>query len=224
LQIESAFRYASERLEHPDLASMRQAVDMVLAVDRHWTLVAANKAVAPLRQQAEHGADPVLKDLLNELRAYPMPIGVAGEIAPRMIVPFKLKAADGVLSFISTTMVFGTSLDVTSAKLAIESFSRPTNSRLGRWRARRRRARRRKSIIGHFHKRGWPRCPCARPEAASGSGRGAPVNGNAHLTNRIRDRHPQLHLLQYRDNLFDRKSLPFHDKLPALRGPSLPKN
>jgi hypothetical protein len=37
-------------------------------------------------------------------------------------VPLRLKTADGVLSFISTTMVFGTPLDVTSSELAIESF------------------------------------------------------------------------------------------------------
>ncbi len=38
------------------------------------------------------------------------------------LVPFKLATAQGVLAFISTTMVFGTPLNVTAAELAIESF------------------------------------------------------------------------------------------------------
>ena len=39
-----------------------------------------------------------------------------------MIVPLRLRTPGAVLSFISTTMVFGTPLDVTSSELAIESF------------------------------------------------------------------------------------------------------
>jgi hypothetical protein len=34
----------------------------------------------------------------------------------------RLRTAHGVLAFISTTMVFGTPLNVTAAELAIESF------------------------------------------------------------------------------------------------------
>jgi hypothetical protein len=39
-----------------------------------------------------------------------------------VVVPFCLRTEYGVLSFFSTTTVFGTPLDVTLAELAIESF------------------------------------------------------------------------------------------------------
>jgi len=171
--------FKEQTLQDPDLASVRRAVDLVLAghepypalaVDRHWMLVAANKGLAPLltgaspellaapvnvlrlalhpkglaprianlaewrmhllarlRQQVEHRADPVLSELLAELRGYPgasaLPLhGTDEDPASHMIVPLRLKTADGELSFISTTLVFGTPLDVTSSELAIESF------------------------------------------------------------------------------------------------------
>jgi MmyB-like transcription regulator ligand binding domain len=38
------------------------------------------------------------------------------------VVPFRLKTRVGVLSFFSTTMVFGTPLDITLSELAIEAF------------------------------------------------------------------------------------------------------
>ena len=37
-------------------------------------------------------------------------------------MPFRLAAGDAVLSFISTTTVFGTPIDVTLSELAIEAF------------------------------------------------------------------------------------------------------
>lgn len=37
-------------------------------------------------------------------------------------VPFQLETAVGVLTFFSTTMVFGTPVDITLSELAIESF------------------------------------------------------------------------------------------------------
>jgi hypothetical protein len=141
-----------------------------LAIDRHWTLVAANRGVAPLlgsatpwllqppvnvlrlslhpeglaprianlaqwrshlfarlRQQIELRADPVLVDLLHELRGYSAPRDAgAGHLSDdqtaHIVVPLKLATARGTLSFISTTMVFGTPVDVTASELAIESF------------------------------------------------------------------------------------------------------
>jgi transcriptional regulator with XRE-family HTH domain len=97
-------------LSDPALRGAREAIDLVLkghepypalAIDRHWTLVAANGAVAPLlagaaaallsppvnvlrlslhpeglaRHQVDIAADPVLAELLVELSAYPAPKG-----------------------------------------------------------------------------------------------------------------------------------------------------
>jgi len=81
-----------------------------------------------LRQQIAATADPILIELLDELEAYPLPASAgekADEQAPDyagVVVPFRLRTQHGVLSFFSTTTVFGTPLDVTLAELAIESF------------------------------------------------------------------------------------------------------
>jgi transcriptional regulator with XRE-family HTH domain len=170
-------------LDDPDLDTVRSAVGRVLqghepfpaiAVDRHWTLLAANRVVAPMlggaspallqppvnvlrlslhpeglaprivnlvqwrahllervRRQVETSADPVLEELLAELRGYPPPPGRerfapalrAGEMADNgVFIPFQLATPDGVLSFISTTTVFGTPVDVTVSELALECF------------------------------------------------------------------------------------------------------
>jgi hypothetical protein len=37
-------------------------------------------------------------------------------------VPLRLRTEGGILSFLSTTMVFGTPIDVTLSELAVESF------------------------------------------------------------------------------------------------------
>ncbi len=39
-----------------------------------------------------------------------------------MVVPFQLRFGNDVLSFISTTMVFGTPVDITLSELALEAF------------------------------------------------------------------------------------------------------
>ena len=167
-------------LADPALEPARQAVDLVLAghepypalaIDRHWTLVAANGAVqrllagtdpamlappvnvlrlslhpdglaprianlgewrahllARLRHQIDVSADPVLIELLKELTAYPKPAATSGtrpDAASRVggvVVPFRLITDGGVLSFISTTTVFGTPIDITLSELALESF------------------------------------------------------------------------------------------------------
>jgi transcriptional regulator with XRE-family HTH domain len=174
--------YAERKLDDPALAAAKQAVDLVLtghepypalAVDRHWQLVAANRAVAPLlagaaaellqppvnvlrlslhpsglaprvenlRQWRDHvvarlfhqvevSADPVLTALYEELRSYPLPeanrstVDRPGhaEAYGDVVVPFRLRTDRGVLSFFSTTTVFGTAVDVTLSELAIESF------------------------------------------------------------------------------------------------------
>lgn len=187
--------FSEHRLDDPEMQAARQAVDLVLtghephpalAVDRHWTLVAANRAVAPLLtgaspdllqppvnvlrlslhpsglaprienfaqwrahilhrliRQIDVSADPALIALFAELKGYPTPGGqaphVRGEPPPQelssqelssqelspqdgVVVPLRLRTEAGTLSFISTTTVFGTAVDVTLSELAIEAF------------------------------------------------------------------------------------------------------
>ena len=170
--------YGERTLDDPDFEAARRSIDLILtmhepnpalAVDRHWTMAAANKAVghliagvdpillkppvnvirlslhpaglAPriinlvewrhhiidrLRQQIDVSGDPVLADLVEEVRDYPLPPGPAGRPKPRdtdsVAVPFRLATVHGPLSFFSTTTVFGTPVDITLAELAIEAF------------------------------------------------------------------------------------------------------
>jgi transcriptional regulator with XRE-family HTH domain len=164
--------------DEPALSQVRRSVEIVLAahdpypalaVDRHWTLLAANRAVAHLvggadltllrppvnvlrlslhpaglasrivnlaqwrahviarlRRQIDASGDAVLMDLLEELRDYPVPRG-AGAPGPEdetgmIAIPFQLATIDGVLSFFSTTTLFGTPVDITVSELAIEAF------------------------------------------------------------------------------------------------------
>ncbi len=79
-----------------------------------------------LRQQITATADPVLAALLEELRAYPVPTCATqqrldGEHAG-VVIPLQFRTAAGVLTFISTTTVFGTAVDVTLQELAMETF------------------------------------------------------------------------------------------------------
>src|SRR5262249_42217491 len=164
----------------PALHAARQAVDVVLAghepypalaIDRHWTLLAANKAVPPLlagvdpallqppvnvirlslhpaglaprianyvewrahllarlRRQIDLSADPVLAELLREIATYPPPSGardskpVPVRAYTEVAVPFQLVTDGGLLTFFSTTTIFGTPIDITVAELALESF------------------------------------------------------------------------------------------------------
>ncbi len=79
--------------------------------------------LARLRDQIAASADPVLADLHRELSAYPAPR--AGKVADDfggVAVPLRLATDRGVLSFISTTTVFGTPVDVILSELAIEAF------------------------------------------------------------------------------------------------------
>lgn len=171
--------FVERKWDDPDLSSVRRAVDQVLAghepypalaVDRHWTLVAANSGAsalmrgvdeallrppvnvlrlslhplglaprivnlsqwrahvfARLQQQIERSADPQLRALLDALRAYPGDAQAGDTLAgfvdaAALVSPLVLRVNNATLRFISTTMVFGTPLDVTSSELAIESF------------------------------------------------------------------------------------------------------
>jgi transcriptional regulator with XRE-family HTH domain len=169
--------FNERKLDDPALQSARDAMEIVLkghepypalAIDRHWTMLAANRAVAPflsgigpellqppvnvlrlslhpdglaprivnlaqwrahlfarLRRQIEISADTVLIALLEELSSYPAPeIKTRGAEAETnaFVVPLRLATPAGVLSFMSTTTVFGTPIDVTLSELALESF------------------------------------------------------------------------------------------------------
>ncbi len=167
--------FAERPLDDPALAPARRAVARILdghapypalAIDRHWTLLAANAALAPLldgvdpallappvnvlrlslhpgglaprilnlgdwrahlldrlhRQVAASG-DPVLARLLDELSAYPAPEAPDGPgEGAGVAVPLVLAVPAGRLSFLSTTTVFGTPVDITLAELAVEAF------------------------------------------------------------------------------------------------------
>jgi hypothetical protein len=78
-----------------------------------------------LAQQVQSSADAVLGELLKELKGYPVPASAARHAAADLgglAVPLRLRTGAGVLSFLSTTTVFGTPIDVTLSELAIESF------------------------------------------------------------------------------------------------------
>jgi len=79
-----------------------------------------------LRQQIETSADPVLIDLLAELRSYSVSGSEATDTASRdfaaVAMPFRLATDAGTLSFFSTTTVFGTPIDITLSELALECF------------------------------------------------------------------------------------------------------
>lgn len=176
--------FPERRLDDPALAVARRAVERVLAghephpavaLDRRWTLIMANRAVAPLltgaapslleppvnvlrlslhpqglagrivnlhewrahllarlRRQVELTADPTLIDLLGELRSYPVPgrsrpgppvrDHAAAAAAAAVVVPFRLATEHGELSFLSTTTMFGTPVEITLSELVVESF------------------------------------------------------------------------------------------------------
>jgi len=79
-----------------------------------------------LEQQVAATGDETLAALRAELAAYPVPEGGDAPSADRslagVVVPLQLRSAAGVLSFISTTTIFGTPVDVTLQELAVESF------------------------------------------------------------------------------------------------------
>jgi hypothetical protein len=160
----------------PALAPARKAIDLVLkshepfpalAVDRHWNLVAKNRAVEPLmaladpslleppvnvlvlslhpkglapriqnlgewrahllhrlERQIEASGDPKLEELLRLLQDFPgaAPAEVHSDELGGIAVPLTIDTGQGVRSFISTTTVFGTSVEVTLSEITLECF------------------------------------------------------------------------------------------------------
>ncbi|MDQ3225435.1 MAG: helix-turn-helix transcriptional regulator [Chloroflexota bacterium] len=85
--------------------------------------------LARLAHQVDVTADPRLAELLAELCGYPSAEDPRSANARQsdagpgaVAVPLRLQTEHGLLSFLSTTMVFGTPVDVTLSELAIEAF------------------------------------------------------------------------------------------------------
>ena len=80
--------------------------------------------ISRLKRQAQAAGDADLDRLVAELEDYPVP--PASDARPEdlggIAVPLKLLAGDRVLSFLSTTTVFGTAQDVTLSELTLETF------------------------------------------------------------------------------------------------------
>lgn len=80
---------------------------------------------ARLHQQIEASGDPALAELAEELAGYPAPASTVSDLRahePAVFVPLQLATPAGTLSFISTTTVFGTPVDITLSELALETF------------------------------------------------------------------------------------------------------
>jgi len=82
-----------------------------------------------LRRQIGASGDPLLIELLNEIRDYDLADSPVSDCAPaagedwhKLVVPFQLLTESGTLSFYSTTTIFGTPTDITLSELSIESF------------------------------------------------------------------------------------------------------
>lgn len=81
-----------------------------------------------LSRQIELTADAVLIDLLEELKSYPNSELLKNKAASnetdysRIAVPLRLATDEGELSFLVTTTVFGTPIDITLSELAVEVF------------------------------------------------------------------------------------------------------
>jgi transcriptional regulator with XRE-family HTH domain len=85
--------------------------------------------LARLSRQVELTADQRLSDLLQELGSYDAnrvsqdaDQPVSDHNPASVAVPLRLRTEHGTLSLISTTMVFGTPVDVTLSELAVEAF------------------------------------------------------------------------------------------------------
>jgi transcriptional regulator with XRE-family HTH domain len=81
--------------------------------------------VSRLRRQLEITGDKILAALLEEVSGYnngPDNFQPPGNLDHAVLVPLKIHTSLGLLSFFSTTTVFGTPTEVTLSELAIELF------------------------------------------------------------------------------------------------------
>jgi transcriptional regulator with XRE-family HTH domain len=77
-----------------------------------------------LHRQCEATADPELVKLYDDLKAIPIPARRTPQasLADSVAIPFQMRFGGDVLSFISTTMIFGTPVDITLSEIALETF------------------------------------------------------------------------------------------------------
>jgi hypothetical protein len=78
-----------------------------------------------LHRQVELTADQMLSDLYEELRGYRSPRPATHRPAARrsgVVIPLILQSSAGQLTLMTTTMVFGTPIDVSLEELAVEAF------------------------------------------------------------------------------------------------------
>jgi len=78
-------------------------------------------ALHRLAQQVDLTADPKLLELVREIQSYPAP---QQEVVPNndVFLPFRLRTSVGVISFFTTSMFFGTPIDITLTELTLECF------------------------------------------------------------------------------------------------------
>ncbi|NUL16971.1 helix-turn-helix transcriptional regulator [Agrobacterium tumefaciens] len=123
--ITSLLADVSEELLRPPLNALRLSLHpqglssriVNLAEWRHHLL-------ERLRRQVEETGDEVLSRLHAELAAYPAPKASPHAGADPLAIPLQLRdpSSGTILSFISTTTVFGTATDVTLSELVLECF------------------------------------------------------------------------------------------------------
>ena len=75
-----------------------------------------------LHRQCEATADPELIRLYHDLKAFPVPARSAPLSSDSVAIPFRMRLGGDILSFFSTTMIFGTPVDITLSELALETF------------------------------------------------------------------------------------------------------
>jgi len=116
---------ASPKLLQPPVNAMRLALHPEGLAPRIANLAEwRDHLLFRLRRQYADSADEDLAALIEELAAYP-----CGPSRPRsadslatIAVPLRVRTDKGVLSFLSTTMMFGAPLDATVSEIALETF------------------------------------------------------------------------------------------------------
>jgi transcriptional regulator with XRE-family HTH domain len=140
--------YGERDLEEPQMAAVRQALDLVLGHQEPFPALVeglnvlrlslhpdglagriedfstfSGHVLARIRRQVALTGDQALAALYDELCSFP---GVTRSEPwtehPGVVLPLKVRSPYGVLSFFTTAATFGTAADVTLAELTVEAF------------------------------------------------------------------------------------------------------